>query len=515
MTEQTPGDQKEDQEVQQPQEPKQEPAAAEPAEPAKEDKPKQEAKQDYAIKPQNVHRKYKVFLEVGKFDEEKGVIALPSSFTDYTFAKVTSGPNVSLEDTTKSSHWGEVVREGIKLTANEEVYRQALENTEAQWEQAIESNGKDLIASSPQLGKASAESMTGERAALRLLRYAGYGSIFMLPLWHTGIWLTLKAPSEARLLEINREMMNNKIALGRQTYGTGLSAVSSVFTEKILKLAIEHLYICNLKTDKSLLDIISVNDIPTVMWGLACVIWNNGFQYERGCTHDPEKCQHIEKELLDLTKLLWVNKTALTPWQISHMARKKSGEITQEDVDRYKKEFLSQQPRRIEIPGANGSNFFIDLRVPTAAEYIEQSNDWLDSIAQNVEDALQADASSEQRNRYVIELGRATYMRQYAHWVASISFGDETIEDRETIYAMLDQLSGQYEVYTAFVDAAKKYMRDTVVSVIGIPTYECSKCHGKQKFEPMSSSTEGIIPLDIMQTFFYLLVQKMRQIYQR
>ena len=181
MTEQTPGDQKEEQEVQQPQESQQEPTQA--TEPAKEDKPKQEAKQDYAIKPQNVHRKYKVFLEVGKFDEEKGVIALPSSFTDYTFAKVTSGPNVSLEDTTKSSHWGEVVREGIKLTANEEVYRQALENTEAQWEQAIESNGKDLIASSPQLGKASAESMTGERAALRLLRYAGYGSIFMLPLF--------------------------------------------------------------------------------------------------------------------------------------------------------------------------------------------------------------------------------------------------------------------------------------------------------------------------------------------
>ena len=91
MTEQTPSDQKEDQEVQQPQEPGKESTAAEPAEPAKEDKPKQEPKQDYSIKPQNVHRKYKVFLEVGKFDEEKGVIALPSSFTDYTFAKVTSG----------------------------------------------------------------------------------------------------------------------------------------------------------------------------------------------------------------------------------------------------------------------------------------------------------------------------------------------------------------------------------------------------------------------------------------
>ena len=65
-------------------------------------------------------------------------------------------------------------------------------------------------------------------------------------------------------------------------------------------MAIEHIYQISVSTDKPLRDLISVHDIPTLIWGMAVTIWNPGYQYRRACTHAPDKCNHVAEGKIDL-----------------------------------------------------------------------------------------------------------------------------------------------------------------------------------------------------------------------
>ena len=464
---------------------------------------------ELVIKPQNIDAQFPVFINEPHAKGEKETISLPSAFPGYITAKVNNAPNVNLSDNESSVKWARTVNAGTELVTIDNIYREALEKEDSQWQQAIDANGVKLMGSAPGMTKVSGEALTGERATLRFLKFAGLGSIFSIPLWHTGIWITIKTPSEARLLELSREMIDEKIMLGRSTHGLALSAVNSVYAEKLVKLAMDHIYSTNIKTDKNLLDVISCHDIDTIIWGLACSIWNNGFQYSRGCTHDPEKCQHIVEEKIDVSKLLWVNKTALTPWQIAHMARRKQSEVTLEEVDRYQKELLSSQPKQItvELP-SNGNKFNINLKVPTINEYIERSNDWIQSVVDSVERALTVDPTDEDRNKFINENARTTLMRQYGHWVESIVFDENQITDKETIDTQLEWLSSVDEIRNTFTDEIRKYINESAVSVIGIPSFTCPKCGGEQKYTAKNNSLYSIIPLDMINTFFYLHVQR-------
>ena len=106
-------------------------------------------------------------------------------------------------------------------------------------------------------------------------------------------------------------------------------------------------------------------------------------------------------------------------------------------------------------------------------------------------------------------------MRQYTHWVKGINFEDNVIEDKSTIESILDRLSGEDEVRTKFLEEVKKYINDSAISVVGIPSYECPSCHQEQKYTAKNDSLTSIIPMDILQTFFSLHVQKISSIDRR
>lgn len=489
--------------------------AVETDEPVEDDKG--QPSREYISKPQNVKPEFEVSIKIKDSEKNEGdiLIVLPPAVKEYIYAKLGATPNTPLDDAVGSSKWANALQTSMNYVPISQVYQSTLEQEDAEWHQSIDVNGKPLFANSPNLTNVSGEALSGERGTLRFMKFTGLGTVFTVPLWHTGIWLTLKTPSEARLLELYREIMMDKIGLGRANYGLALSALVYVYSERVVKMALEQMYSTNLKGYDDLLDVISCHDVPTIIWGMACAIWNNGFQYERPCSHNPEKCNYVATERLDVSKLLWVNKNAFTPWQLNLMTRKKSGSVTMEEVARYKSELVHSQERRISIKAANGSEFFMDLNIPTAKQYFEYSNDWANSVVSSVEQSLQSEPSETDRNTFIAETARASIMRQYAHWVSSIIFDDNTISDKPTIESILENLSADDEVRTQYSTQVRKYINDTAVSVIGIPSYKCPNCHGEQKYEPRNESLYSIIPLDIVNTFFYLHVQKTRSIRSR
>lgn len=448
-------------------------------------------------------------------DYRKETVNLPTDTVLRTYGVIESAPNVNMQGTKNIRDWAEVEKQGRDLNTFGEMFLGTLENPEAEFHQKVQSEVGPLQASHPKFKASENQTLEGERAVMRLMNHLGRGAIFRTPLWSTGIWLTFKAPSEGSLLELFRQLVSEKIEFGRSTYGLAFANTSSYMTDRLISFALEHVYQSTLITTKDLKDIISCQDIPTIIWGLACSVWPQGFQYRRSCIADVEKCQHIIEEKLNLSKILWTNTKGLTKWQIAHMANMRTNSMTEESVAKYKQEMLCSQNRVVEVNKEADKSIKITLKVPTISEYVDSGYRWINNIVEVVTNALGTNASNNERNNYIIDQGRATAVRQYTHWIEKLEFDTNTIEDMETIEQSMDVLSAEDDFRIDFMKAIDTYINDSAISVVGIPSFTCPKCQ-KENIDPNASAKHAnILPIDVYQTFFILLVLKRAKIQSR
>ena len=89
------------------------------------------------------------------------------------------------------------------------------------------------------------------------------------------------------------------------------------------------------------------------------------------------------------------------------------------------------------------------------------------------------------------------------------------VHQRETLSNIMNRISSQDDIRNEIIEAVRNYIDHTSLTVIGIPTYKCPACGGENKVEGTQESFEGIIPLDVYNTFFLLLVQAVGRIISR
>ncbi len=447
-------------------------------------------------------------------DKGKPFLVLPSNFPEKVVEKLSNMPNVSIADTEKTSEWLNIMNAGFEdgILAEGKRGMTTLEDPGANFQQKINTSIGDLFGRTPTFPANSNETLQGEKALLRFMQYKGLGTIFKFPLYHTGIWVTLKAPSDGRLLELHRQMVSDRLGVGRNTHGLSFANTAAYHNESLFEIAIEHIYQLSLSGDKPLREVISVHDIPTLIWGLACTIWNTGYLYRRSCTHAPEECNYVADGKIDLAKLSYVNTNALTEWQVKHMTNHQQNSMKWEDVERYQKESLKSQKLEIKLDEGKPDESTMILRIPSAGEYFNMARRWLGEIVRAVELAIGSDASVTEKQSEITNSCKSTMMRQYGHWIESIHFGGSQIVDRDTIELVLDRLSADDDCREEFSVKVRKYIDDSTLSLFGIPTYTCPNCHRDQLIEGTKEGAAAILPIDFAATFFILLVQKLQQI---
>jgi hypothetical protein len=455
-------------------------------------------------------------------DPNLEVISMPSGLTDDVSTIINDLPNINLVDTAKGREWGEVLRDGLEYNTFMETYVPTLEDPKADFRQTVKSESGHLAGVEPKFVSKTNEKLTGERGAIRLMAHLGLGTLFQAPLWHTGIWITFKAPTEADLVEFQRIVASDKIEFGRHTYGLAFSNLMSYTSDRLINFALSHVYDTTLKTDDlsvaSLKEIISMQDYPSLLWGLISTMYPRGFQFRRSCISDPEKCNHVSEELLNITKLQWTNNAELTDWQKTHMSARRAGSRDADSVKRYKDELLKIQNRKVELNKGREDEISITLRSPNLSEYIDAGQRWIGDIVKLVDSSLEVEAKDSVRETYITRHGKATSMRQYSQWVESIEFNSNIIEDKETIESTFSILSSDDNVRDEFIQEVTKYINESTISVIGIPAYDCPNCGAPQeKVEGVSTYPKlvNILPLEVVQLFFALLAQKIQRIIAR
>lgn len=377
---------------------------------------------------------------------------------------------------------------------------------EANWRQAVENEGDEIMAGRPRMSQAMGK-VSGESALLRVRAAAGLGTIVNVPLWHTGIWLKIKAPSESTLLELERKMAREKVTLGRLTMGVAFSNVS-VYTQSYLTdMILSHVYDGSVKdlSVKNLKERIKITDLPQLVWGMACAIWPNGYRLVRPCVSDPSKCTHVDEAHINISKLSWVNNRMVSKYQRNLMADR-DGKFTDEQLVTYRNEHEAPQTRLVKI----NSGLSLRLEVPSIAEYERCGFRWVDGIVRMTDEAFGQSMRGDDRNTYILQQSAMTNLRRYSHWVKEIVFTDEdgaeesVADDRETIDDALDGLAGNTKISEEVINEIETFMSEAVICAIGIPSYDCPKCKKGPPEEDLPKNLSEIVQLEVNEVFFTL-----------
>lgn len=388
-------------------------------------------------------------------------------------------------------------------------FEQTVRREDSEFKQFLQTEAGPLGFSAPKINEAGAAGYSGEKAVMRVRSIIGLGGLVSVPLWHSGFWITFSAPSESSLIELHRRLQEEKIELGRETFGLVFSNEQSYINSWLLDFCFEHIYETSVRVDshQELRPLIKIQDLNILFWGLACLIWPRGFDYIRSLTTQEgiENTQTISAKIA-LGKLMWVDNSSFEPKHRAHMAHRQRGKMTVDQVKDYQQTFIPTLAagRRVNIREG------LDVLIASTDvdNYIADGENWIAGIVATVDSTFtQAVPTEQERNRMISTHARASRLRNNGAWIKAIIIDENENTSRDDITAVLDVLSVDEEVTKLLEAEINKFKDDSTRALIAIP-----ETSGKEVGLPRFPH---LIPIDVVNTFFTLLAQRVDIISRR
>ncbi|WP_257292784.1 hypothetical protein [Endozoicomonas sp. ONNA1] len=443
-------------------------------------------------------------------------LSLPMKTIRQTNKALEELPSLTAGGEEAMGSWLQVYTAGFSHYQAGGSFEDSLNREGSAWRQNVKAGEMKMGIVKPRVAaSADGAKLSGDSALFKIGNALGLGGTLKFPLWHSGIWLSIKDPGESPLLAMERKIAEQKIVLGRQSNGIAFSSVNVYTRRWWLEVAFSSIYDATYtnRNMKALMKVIKITDAPLIAWGLLCTIHPNGFNLAQACVADIHKCQHVVEELVNLSKLCWTDNNMLSDDQKQFMSDRDKRHNFQ-DIEKYQKQFSFNNHDKIQI----NENLYMTFKVPTIEEYLVSGERWVDSIVDVVERGMGSGLSDAIKDQYISEQGRATTLRQYAAWIDKLYIDEgegnfSIVEDRETIDLACDRFSAQKDICDLIFKEIGKFIDLATFSIIGIPTYNCPACEKPQTDQESKYPT--IIPLDIEETFFTLVRLKVIEIINR
>lgn len=442
-------------------------------------------------------------------------ISLPSLSLFNFSAKLKEINKLNIEEpTAELKNWKTVTEQAVDFYTVGGLYQNRFQDTKSEFKQGVEDKEGHLSSIGSVKFKKTEGELKGEIALLKVSKVLGLGDVIHIPLPHSGIWVTIKPPTETDLIDFYNSIFREKIMLGRSTYGLTLSNFSVYINNRFFDFILKHIYSINYgDIEKSeLRNYLLIHDFPILAWGFACTMYPNGYDYQRACVNDIQNCTHIAKATLNLTKLLWVDNPSLTEAQKIILAEGRPNRLT---LEHYRK-FITEHTRVTSSTFTTDNGITFKLKIPTFNEYTVDGLAWINKINTAVENVIIEETSREEEektellNQYI----KSSILRQFNHFIDYIEFEDNVISDRDTINKVLEAFSGEDSLRNQITENILKFKVKTTLGIIGIPEYKCPNC-GQPQNKTADERFTSVIPLDVMSVVFLLLTSKISKILAR
>lgn len=480
-----------------------------------------EAEQVAEIKVQNAQLRQSYIGEThepGKVSYRFSIPPLDRPALNAVLHKYNNHPGVIAKaDTKEFKDWKRVVEESTDTYTPNDLYLDRFQDPDAMWLQGVEKpDGSLLGINKPRFKQTENAELKGEMAVLQFSKKLGIGDVLTIPLPHSGICVTIKPPMERDLIDFYSSIFREKIFLGRMSAGLTLTNMSVYINNRLFDFIVKHVHSVNYGDipKEKLRDYLLIHDYHILAWGFAATMYPNGFDYQRACVDDIEKCNHVERETINLLKLLWVDNPSLTQAQKDILFETRPNKLT---LDSYRK-FITEHSKVKSASHTlkNGMTFF--LRVPTFSEHVVDGLGWTNKINTAVDSLIVSDPDEEEKAKQELlqQYVSASLLRQFSHWVDYIEDDESNVvKDRDTINSLLEVFSSDDDLRGELNAAIMKFMANTTIALVGIPSYECANCKKEQNTDPVNERFVSVIPLDVMQLFFTLLTLRISKILER
>lgn len=449
------------------------------------------------------------------FSKFSYTFSLPSIDLKTFDKRINDFNKLSIDEKTASlKEWKKVNEEAVDYYTIGGLYQDRFTDPNSQFKQGIETKENTLNSISSIKFRKNDGELKGELALLKVSKLLGIGDIMSVPLPHSGIWVTIKPPTERDLIDFYNTLFREKIVLGRATSGLTLSNFSVYINDKLVDFIIKHIYSVNYSDipKDELKDYILIHDLPILAWGFACTIYPNGFDYQRACVTDIEQCTYVAKATINMTKLLWVDNSSLSEAQKVILEEFRPNKLT---LDNYKK-YIAEHTRVTGSTFTTKNDIKIKLKIPTLSEYVTDGLSWVNKINSAIEHVIIDNSNDEEEARVELlnQYVKSSILRQYSHFIDYIEVEDSIIQDRDTINQVLETLSSDDDIRTDILNKVFEFKSNTTLALIGIPEYKCPNCGAPQK-EEVNSKLTNVIPLDVMNLFFTLITLRIAKILER
>jgi hypothetical protein len=447
----------------------------------------------------------KVFMTSGSEYEARN-INLPATDTETTLKNLNSTINMNLKENKVTTQWAYTLSRGYNHNTIDGRFTNSL--LKGSWGQGVESS-TGTITGAKSIGKAiTNQKLEGKDAVMRMLSHIGGNSNYNNVLWKSGIWFELDPISDSEILKLYRDLTKDTIELGRFTHGSVFSNTSVYTAERVIKFIFTKLGTHNYRGDKDLGDVLYLSDLPIFINSLISTIYPHGYDYNRSCAANPKSCHEVVSGKVDSSKAEWINREHLGDYNVKALAKGRKSVCNDATTTLYHDSLQCDNRRTVDIETISGAMINVTFKDPTFNEYITSGRLWLETIVDSFEEGLEED-KIEDRNNIISDMAKATALRQYAHFVESLSYGEGNItDDEDAINDILDILSGDTDFKTTFINEVNDFIDDTTIGIIGIPTYECAKCGGDQ------TEISEILPIDQLMLFFNLCTIRVQTIRQ-
>lgn len=390
---------------------------------------------------------------------------------------------------------------GLTDTLQTLYYRDTLKREDAHWAQSVQTDTGTLRAGKAKLS-ADADPV------LRMRSELGLGGLVQIPLYHSGIWITYKTPSDTELLELEQRIALDKAAMGRQSNGMVFSSTEVYATSHIVDFALNFVYASTLPNKDPALhkEMILCTDIPQLIWGLLLAIYPQGYPLLQPCVANPETCDHVIEQLINLAKISWTDTNRLTTQQKNFMKQRKDPQ-TVERIRDYQSQFVFKANGEIKIHDRAS----LRIRVPSIKQAQDSGFAWVDEIANATQKAFSMKMGQNERDAYIQSQSLITSLRQYSHWCGEVvnydKDGNELAYDEPKVVDELIQVIGESDdLVDKTLKAILAYIDACSITVIAVPKWKCPKCQGE--IDPEYLKHPRLVPLDVVNVFFILRVQK-------
>jgi len=357
----------------------------------------------------------------------------------------------------------------------------------------------------------SSTASEGTQAVLRVLDAFDMTAQAEIFLPHSGYWAKLARPSDAAISAAMDRIEEDAMIAAQETYGRSFSTRRSLVKGSLRDFIHSHVMNVSVETQgksisEYLTETVSTQDDDMLLWGMALMIWQDGWQYYRQVVGDGERPHEIIEQVLDVRGLMYIDNSRFTPEQLNYITATQGKIATAAQREAYLNGFKTPTQTTID-PKAKGMRMRhptrFNLRTPTNHEMIVIGETWIRDINRAWEESLATTDSRKQRRAYLAKALNASRMRSYEPWVFSIELGEgdnvTTITDRETIVEALTKLSNDDALFNILEQGVVEHLKATNLYVTGVPALD--KRFGEETFP----DNPYLIPLDVLMSFFIML----------